>query len=485
MNTYPVNLILNDRKCLIVGGGKVAARKLKRLLESGAKVTVVAPHVSQSIREMCENNLLILHEREFIESDLDDIFLIYLATDDRGLNKEILEVAKARGIIACSVDRFWKDSSFITPASFQTNEITVSVSSQGVACRKTKLIKENLARHIEAIENTELIVLGTDHNHLSMKQREALHLIGERFEEVGAMINRLWGVQGFAILNTCNRVELVAAAKCDITLKKMLVNIMNFSGLTDEEFYFKTGDDAYRHLCLTVAGLYSQTPGENHITTQFKQAFELAAQHGWAGSMMDAVRNMVHHCARKIRNATERILKQFEIEDLTTDFLNADGILEGQPVIGVIGSGMAGTGLVERLCPIAKKIYWGYNCRKPDQKFEHTDVIQLKEFLLILPECDIVVTAVSAPDVILDEEVADVLKDNATVIDLGMPRNVDEELSILKPDVTFINMDDLKHWHRRNNCDMRQVFDIAEEIINSRKVEYERFVASISRGSQE
>ncbi|QSH41823.1 NAD(P)-dependent oxidoreductase [Lentisphaerota bacterium ZTH] len=484
MNTYPVNLILNKRSCLIVGGGKVAARKLKRLLESGANVTVVAAKPAQSIRDFGDRNILTLHEREFRESDLDGVFLVYLATDDRKLNREVLEKAKSRGIIACSVDRHWKESSFITPASFQNKEITVAVSSQGVACRKTKLIKENLARHIEAIENTQLIVLGTDHNHLALEHREGLHLSGERLVETGDMINRLWGIQGFALLNTCNRVELIAAAKCDGTLSRMLLNIMGFSGLKEGEFYLKKGSEAYRHLCLTAAGLYSQTPGENHIITQFKQAFEFAVSSGWAGSMMKAVRNMVHHCAKKIRQATESILKQVEIEDLAVDFLTAECSLKANPTVAIIGSGMVGTGLLDKLMPYAGMLYWGYNKRQPVCKYKEVNLFQLKEADSVLPQCDLVITAVTSPDPVIGMEYTAVLKKNCTVIDLGMPRNVDDAIAETRSDISIFNMDDLKHWHRRKNCDMRQVFDIAEEIINIKKVEYERFVVSISRGCQ-
>ncbi len=54
MNTYPVNLLLQGKRCLIVGGGRVAARKLKGLLASGAAVTVIARRASGRIREAAE-----------------------------------------------------------------------------------------------------------------------------------------------------------------------------------------------------------------------------------------------------------------------------------------------------------------------------------------------------------------------------------------------------------------------------------------------
>ena len=143
MKTYPINLLLKNKHCLIVGGGKVAVRKLTALLDSGALVSVVDPKPSNKMKLSAENGTITLHERKFAESDLNGMFLMYLATSDRALNRGIIELAKPRGILVCSVDANWNKGTFITPASINHNDITIAVSSQGVACRKTKLIKDN------------------------------------------------------------------------------------------------------------------------------------------------------------------------------------------------------------------------------------------------------------------------------------------------------------------------------------------------------
>ena len=108
MKTYPANLLLENRKCLVVGGGKVAARKLDRLVESGADVKVVAAKASNKIKDLAEFEKLELLERNFEENDLENIFLAFAATDDRELNSKIFALAEKRGILCCVVDRNWK-----------------------------------------------------------------------------------------------------------------------------------------------------------------------------------------------------------------------------------------------------------------------------------------------------------------------------------------------------------------------------------------
>ena len=156
----------------------MASRKLARLIKTGANVSVVSTKTSSKIKDLSQSGKLELHERNFKESDLDGVFLVYLATDDRKLNQKILDLAEKREILSCSVDRNWSCGSFITPASVSHKEITVAVSSQGTDCRRSRLIKENLARHIDSIENTGLLLIGTDHNLMTLEQLEQIQLSG-------------------------------------------------------------------------------------------------------------------------------------------------------------------------------------------------------------------------------------------------------------------------------------------------------------------
>jgi len=478
MNTYPVNLLLQEKRCLIVGGSRVATRKLERLLISEAAVTVIARRASARIREAAETGEIILIERDFEETDLDGFFLVFAATNDRALNRKIIDASKKRAVICCAADENWRDSSFITPATVSCGDIVIAVSSQGTSCRKTRLIKENLARHISSIENAQLTVIGTDHNCLSLAQREPLHLLGERLERAGEMIRQIWGIHGFALLNTCNRVELITAAHLDDATLKLLKIILGFDKLNDDDFYIKTGHAAFRHLCLTVAGLHSQTPGEKHIAGQFKKACELAEKRGWAGSLLRSLHDHVLQISRLIRTAIAPHLHGIDIEELALEFVKSRHPDLKKLHCAVLGSGETGTRLTALLVNEKLEVCWFYRSEKPSLSQESIKIYPLEKVKKILPEIDIIFTALGGDEAFITAEFAPYLKAGVEIIDLGTPRNV----AAVSNAGSISNMDDLKHWHRRKNCDMAKVMKIADETIREQQEVYERFRKSYIDG---
>jgi len=98
---FPAALLLEGRPCLVVGGGRVAARKTAKLLEAGARITVVAPSIREQIKEM---DGLILLERPFEEEDLQDAFIVFATTDNKPLNRQIIELCRERGRLCSSAD---------------------------------------------------------------------------------------------------------------------------------------------------------------------------------------------------------------------------------------------------------------------------------------------------------------------------------------------------------------------------------------------
>ena len=123
---YPVSLVLAGRRCLVVGGGKVASRKVAALVESGASVCVVAPEVCDEIREMGVEVL----QREDEAGDLASAWLAIAATDDTQVNHRV----HADGVAA----RVWVNSAddpeacaFTLPAVARCGPVTVAVSTGG------------------------------------------------------------------------------------------------------------------------------------------------------------------------------------------------------------------------------------------------------------------------------------------------------------------------------------------------------------------
>ncbi len=478
MKTYPVNLLLKNKRCLIVGGGKVAARKLPALLKSGALVTVVDPVPAAKIKLAAEKGSIALYERKFVETDLDGVSLVYAATNDRDLNLSIIKMAENRNILICSVDANWSRGAFITPASVNHNNITIAVSSQGAACRKTRLIKDNLARHIDSIENTGLMVIGTDHNFAGLERRQDIHLCGERMDKAGKRIMALWGVQDFMLLNTCNRIEAVIAGHNDETLGEMIKMILKLEKLEPEEYYVKSDFEAFRHMCLLASGLLSQTPGENHITSQFKESFNYARKKKWAGSLLKALNDSVLHAAKHIRTDIIPMLKVFEIEELVMAFLKSRmKSLKGSRVL-LAGTGVVGRALKDILIKEGCIVDWLYHSHKPACSDGQVGIASLDMMIEKLPEADIIISAMSSEKPVISMDMARVLKPGVGLIDLGSPRNIAHGLTGL------VDMEDLKHWHRKNNCDMAVVFEKADRIIDEHKEIYEKFKKSFINGRQ-
>jgi glutamyl-tRNA reductase len=483
MHTYPINLLLKNKRCLIVGGGKVAVRKLTSLLNSGALVSVIDPKPSNQMKIAAERGTISLYERGFTEDDLNGMFLIYLATNDCALNRKIIEMAEVRDILVCSVDANWNKGSFITPASINHNDITIAVSSQGVACRKTKLIKDNLARHISSIENTEIMVIGTDHSLMDLDQRQPIHLSSERKDNVGKLIMTLWGIHEFMLLNTCNRIELIAAGHNDKAIVDMIMMIFKLENLEYGQYYIKSGFEAFRHMCLVSSGLLSQTPGENHTTAQFKASFDYAQEKTWSGSIMKTLNDNILHVSKHIRTDIIPTFKVFEIEELVVTFLKSQAReLKGKNVL-LVGTGIVGQAIKDILVKEGCSIDWIYYSNKPECKNKGVTVDSFSMLDEKLPEADIIISALASEQPIITEKMAHLFKQNIEAIDLGSPRNIIAELTNCK-NIKLTDIEDLKHWHRKNNCDMDIVLEKANCIIDEHKDVYAKFRKSFIDGRQ-
>ena len=99
----------------------------------------------------------------------------------------------------------------MTPAILRTGDILIAVSTSGKSCRQARLVKDNLRKHLDAVESSDLVVLGTSHELMTAAEREPYHLMFPEREILGHMIAQVWGVHELFILNTCNRIELMAA----------------------------------------------------------------------------------------------------------------------------------------------------------------------------------------------------------------------------------------------------------------------------------
>ncbi len=483
-----INLFLSDRPCLVVGGGRVANRKIRLLLDAGAQIAVVSPDVCDEVGELIERGLITHTDRRFEPHDIVGATLVYAATSSRGVNHNVLEFCREKGILCCCVDGNWSQGDFTTPAITRHNQLTVSVSSGGTDCRQSKMVKNSIARHLRMMESAHLVIVGTDHNHLTVEEREPFHLTGHRYERAGFMIMQLWGIHEFMILNTCNRVEVIAVVSEETARNGILRHILGFTQLKEDKFYLKTGEEAFEHLCLASSGMLSQTPGENHITAQMKEALESSKQRGWAGNMTQEWISAALHVSKHIKNEVAPLLRSYEIEDLALRYLEAHGKDLASSTTMVLGAGMIGKGLVKDSLPRTGKIIWCYHVNRPELPANADGRIELCTFNDTknrITDADIIVSATDAPGHILNMGHAPFFNQvrPVTIIDLGMPRNIDPQLDTLSDDIAVVDLDGLKYWYRRELADMNDILSRCRTLVRDHQDLYEKIAHSFKGGN--
>ncbi len=136
---YPVFLKLNGRRVLLVGGGRVAASKLRALVDAGARVSVVAPDISTEIASV---DGIDVAQREFRADDLDGAWFV-VAAATRGVNREVAAAAEERGIFVNAVDDVESASAY-AGAILARGGVTIALSTGGDAPALAGLLREAL-----------------------------------------------------------------------------------------------------------------------------------------------------------------------------------------------------------------------------------------------------------------------------------------------------------------------------------------------------
>ena len=149
MDYLPIFLKINDRPCLVVGGGKVAARKVRLLARADASITLVSPELCDEVAAAVKKGTLKHVERGFREDDLDGVILVIAATDDAALNRSVSELARRQGIPVNVVDNPAL-CSFIMPSIIDRSPLQMAVSTGGKSPVLARLLRARLESFIPA-----------------------------------------------------------------------------------------------------------------------------------------------------------------------------------------------------------------------------------------------------------------------------------------------------------------------------------------------
>ena len=159
MKYYPVHLDIQNRKVLVVGGGSVGTRKVKTLLDCGARVTVVSPEVSRQLRELAASGDIILAERSYQSEDLTGVFVVIGATDDETLNQQISSDADRLNTLCNIADRP-EVCNFILPSIVQRDDLVITISTSGQSPALAKKLRKTLENQFGEEYGTLLQLMG-------------------------------------------------------------------------------------------------------------------------------------------------------------------------------------------------------------------------------------------------------------------------------------------------------------------------------------
>ncbi|MDU0457577.1 MAG: bifunctional precorrin-2 dehydrogenase/sirohydrochlorin ferrochelatase [Geobacteraceae bacterium] len=130
MPTLPLNIDMQGKTALVVGGGKVALRKVRALLASGASLLVVAPEICRELAELAASGAVSVRRGCYVAADLDSAFLAVAATDVAAVNREVAADASERGILVTVADNpLAGDCTF--PAVLRRGDLEITVSTGG------------------------------------------------------------------------------------------------------------------------------------------------------------------------------------------------------------------------------------------------------------------------------------------------------------------------------------------------------------------
>ncbi|NPA74072.1 MAG: bifunctional precorrin-2 dehydrogenase/sirohydrochlorin ferrochelatase [Epsilonproteobacteria bacterium] len=147
MSYFPAYLKMDNKKILVVGGGKIAFEKLSHLLDFTKDITILADKISKEIKELSNDNGLKIIVKKYRQNDIDGYDIAIVAVDDINLQKDIYNEAKSKHILCNSVDSI-KYCDFIFPSYIKKGDLVVSVSTSGASPAVAKYLRRYIQNHI-------------------------------------------------------------------------------------------------------------------------------------------------------------------------------------------------------------------------------------------------------------------------------------------------------------------------------------------------
>ena len=153
---FPLFVNLENKKVLVIGGGKIAYKKITKILEYSANVTIVAEKIEEEKLLQLENvkivdNKRIENDKEIIGELVKDYFLVIAATNDEELNENIAKICDSRGILINNISSKTEMNAMFG-GIVKNDEFQIAVSTGGKNCRRSRAMKSEIQKILDKIE---------------------------------------------------------------------------------------------------------------------------------------------------------------------------------------------------------------------------------------------------------------------------------------------------------------------------------------------
>lgn len=147
MAYFPLFVSMEGRHCLVVGGGKVALRKVRALLEYGADLTLVAPKLHEELETMGRQGVIKIRKREFRKEDLEEISIVFAASSCEEVNQYCARLCREQGILVNVAD-VPKECDFYFPALVRRGDLVVGISTGGKSPAAAGRLRRELENYL-------------------------------------------------------------------------------------------------------------------------------------------------------------------------------------------------------------------------------------------------------------------------------------------------------------------------------------------------
>ncbi|MBN2064301.1 MAG: bifunctional precorrin-2 dehydrogenase/sirohydrochlorin ferrochelatase [Sedimentisphaerales bacterium] len=172
---YPVFIDLKGKSVLVVGGGKIACRKIGHLLQAGPEITVVCTEYDTPIGLLADKGLIKLFVEPFSQRFLDNMWLVIAATDDNQVNRQVFELAEQRRIL-CNVVDVPSLCRFQVPAIVKRGDLQLAISTAGKSPAYAKYLKKQLNSQFGRDVSDKIKILDQVRNAVKLKFPDSIEM---------------------------------------------------------------------------------------------------------------------------------------------------------------------------------------------------------------------------------------------------------------------------------------------------------------------